>query len=185
MHFDRIRHSFHSSRLLFVHSSHEVLQQIIVGDEALSTFLDIRIPPAWTEFGQAPFLYALNSINKDPTGELWCNWLPILLSENTLIGNCGYKGPPQSGSVEIGYEVASSYRGKGFASEIAQALCTHAFDDTSVTTIIAHTLAEENASVHVLRKCGFIFVHASHDPEDGEIWKWELPKTLFENHTSK
>ncbi len=37
----------------------------------------------------------------------------------------------------------------------------------------AHTLPENNASAHVLKKCGFDFVGEVVDPEDGRIWRWE------------
>jgi RimJ/RimL family protein N-acetyltransferase len=96
-----------------------------------------------------------------------------------LIGNCGYKGPPKEGVVEIGYEVAELYRGQGFATEIATALIEHAFSDHRVEQILAHTLAEENASVHILRRCGFRFGGNIDDPDDGPVWRWSLPRKLF------
>lgn len=167
-----IRHSISTERLLLVNSSTRVLQNILTGD-GLSHYLDIRIADPWTEFGTAPFQYALDQIKDHPEDAVWWSWLPILVSENMLIGNCGYKGPPKDGMVEIGYEVAEKYRGQGFAFEIAKALIENALRDKNVHTLIAHTLAEENASVQVLRKCGFTFISAITDIEDGDIWRWE------------
>jgi [ribosomal protein S5]-alanine N-acetyltransferase len=107
----------------------------------------------------------------------WWSWLPVLNDENMLIGNCGYKGPPKDGMVEIGYEVIEEYRRIGLASEIAAVLVDNAFNDSNVNKIIAHTLAEENASCKVLRKCGFEFVKEINDEEDGLIWQWALERS--------
>jgi hypothetical protein len=43
-----------------------------------------------------------------------------------------------------------------------------------VTLVSAHTLAEENASVAVLRKSGFTRTTEILDPDEGAIWRWEL-----------
>lgn len=91
-----------------------------------------------------------------------------------LVGNSGFKGAPKNGEVEIGYEVAEPYRGKGLATEIAGALIEYAYSFPEVKTIVAHTLSFENPSVSVLRKCGFHFITEVNDPEDGDIWRWEL-----------
>jgi RimJ/RimL family protein N-acetyltransferase len=42
-----------------------------------------------------------------------------------------------------------------------------------VTTVIAHTLAEPNASTRVLANLGFEHTQTIEDPEDGTIWRWE------------
>ena len=92
------------------------------------------------------------------------------------IGACGYKGPPgNDGAVEIAYGIVPEHQGKGYATEAAQALVASA-RDANVRTIRAHTLPETNASTRVLIKCGFHQVSEFHDPEDGIVWRWELPK---------
>lgn len=165
-----------SERIILINSSAEILEKILDSDEALGNHLDIKIPAVWTEFGKPPFQYALERIQKHGSDEQWWSWLPILISENILIGNCGYKGAPTDGSVEIGYEVAEDYRGQGYATEMTIALIQNAFNEKTVRKVIAHTLAEENASVHILRKCGFTFTEEVYDPEDGQIWKWQLSR---------
>ena len=73
-----------------------------------------------------------------------------------MIGGGGYKGKPTAeGMVELGYEITSNYRNNGYATEMARGLIAHAFTNNMVKSIIAHTLAEENASTKVLQKCGF------------------------------
>lgn len=165
-----------SARLDFINVTMEIVEAIVQGDTALSQLLQVTVPSPWTEFGIDPFRYTAKQIYDDPKSAVWWSWLPVFRDEKTLIGNCGYKGLPDQGYVEIGYEVAESRRRQGFATEIAQALIQRAFSFPEVQCVVAHTLAEENASVRVLRTCGFVFIRAIEDPHDGEIWRWELQR---------
>ena len=109
-------------------------------------------------------------------------WVPGFAIEhredNTLIGLCGFKGPPDSErTVEIGYGVASEYRGRGFATEAVQAVAAHSFGTGRIAIVRAHTLPESNASTHVLQKCGFEKTGDVIDPDDpanGIVWRWEI-----------
>lgn len=164
----------YSKRLRFISVTQEIIDNAIEGNDALSSFLSIDIADDWTEFGTDPFLYVRKKLNADPESEGWWSWLAVLKDQNVLIGNSGFKGPPIDHAVEIGYEVAKSLRGIGLATEIAAVLVDHAFAFPDVSHVLAHTLAEENASCNVLRKCGFHFVKEIDDPEDGSIWQWKL-----------
>jgi len=93
---------------------------------------------------------------------------------DTVVGMCGFKGPPAgNGVVEIAYGVSPEYRGKGYATEAAQALTDYAFNSGKVRVVRAHTLPEPNASTRVLTKCGFRRIGEVIDPEDGLVWRWE------------
>ncbi|HZR77684.1 MAG TPA: GNAT family N-acetyltransferase [Chthoniobacterales bacterium] len=95
--------------------------------------------------------------------------------DQTLIGMAGFPGPPNAeGLAEIAYGIAPAYQGKGYATEVAQALIEFASRDPRVGKICAHTLAETNASASVLGKCGFKKVGERIDPENNQaIWLWE------------
>lgn len=173
---EMLDHALPTSRLILINSTPFILEGILKGENGIQDILDIKVPDQWTEFGHAPFKYTLDKIKDTPADSIWWSWLPILVSENMLIGNGGYKGPPENGMVEIGYEVSVDYRNRGFATEIAKALVENAFHHPDVKTIIAHTLPEENESVSVLKKCGFRFVSPMEDPDDGLIWRWQLDK---------
>jgi RimJ/RimL family protein N-acetyltransferase len=43
--------------------------------------------------------------------------------------------------------------------------------------VTAQTLPEENASMRVLRKLGFVLKGSVIDREDGTVWKWSDEKT--------
>lgn len=162
-----------------INCNESVLNHILEGDASLAGYLKVGIPQPWSEFGLGVFEYVLAQLKEDPSLAPWWTYLPILEEENTLVGSCGYKGAPTpEGTVEIGYEVARDYRNRGLATQMTQILVKQAFEHPEIKAVLAHTLAEENASCKVLKKCGFEWVEAIHDDEDGDIWKWRLERPL-------
>jgi RimJ/RimL family protein N-acetyltransferase len=90
------------------------------------------------------------------------------------VGSGSFKGPPTSdGVVEIAYGIAPDHQGKGYATEVAQALVTFAFDYADVRVVRAHTLPESYASKRVLAKCGFEQTGEVVDPDDGWVCRFE------------
>ena len=152
----------------------QIIKHVLSGDETLSSELNLTVPENWSTFGYPAFRYALNVIENNPANAAWWMYLVIHSESQTLIGSCGYKGPPDDlGVVEIGYEVCAAFRNQGIATEITRQLLKKAFEDDRINIVQAHTLAEENASGRVLKKNGFRFVEAVEDEEDGKVWKWE------------
>ena len=162
----------HSTHLQLINCDPKILAAAIAGQEKLAHTLAVRIDPKWTEFGAPIFRYSLDKLETDPASQPWWTYLIIHRVDQVLIGTCGYKGPPVEGRVDIGYEIAPSYRGKGLATEAASLLVQHALLQTEVTRIQAHTLAGPNASTRVLEKSGFRFVKALASV-DGQLWEWE------------
>ena len=89
--------------------------------------------------------------------------------DGELVGWGGFKGPPVEGAVEIGYEIAASRQGRGLATDAVRAMLAEAFADPAVTTVLAHTLPEPNASNHLLRKAGFRFEGDTARPRHGRV----------------
>lgn len=170
-----MKHRIETERLSLLCCDKEILQALVDEDSAIAKLLQINVPAKWTEFGAPAFKYALEKISADAEEETWWSYLPVYKKEKMLIGSCGYKGKPdKNGMIEIGYEVAEAYRGRGFATEMARALIAYGIKDERVKTIQAHTLAEENASGKVLKNCGMKWMEEIIDPEDGRIWRWEM-----------
>jgi RimJ/RimL family protein N-acetyltransferase len=95
---------------------------------------------------------------------------------NQVVGTAGFKGPPDAGGrVEIAYGIVPEFRGRGYATTAAGKLVDFARGDLSVKLICAHTLPENNASTRVLAKNGFAYSGQVDDPDDGTVWRWELP----------
>ena len=148
---------------LVLESTEKVLARI----EALSPADRAEVSPLW-------LTRIRSAISADP----WTHGFSIVeRASSTDIGSCGYKGPPSpEGIVEIAYGVAPEYQGRGYATEAARALVDFAFASDLVGVVCAHTLPENNASTRVLTKCGFGCVGEVVDPEDGLVWRWELPR---------
>lgn len=147
-------------------------------ENELARMLDVEIADGWLVFPEV-IPYSREFLKNNPDAANWWMYFFIHRADSKLIGSGGFKGKPdESGTVEIGYAVAPEYRGKGLATEAAQGMIDFAFSHRQVQTIQAHTLAEENESVRVLRKLGMRFIKGLNDPEDGDIWQWQLKRKV-------
>lgn len=102
----------------------------------------------------------------------WIGYLAI--EEDTCVGFCGFKSPPQNNRVEIAYFTFPEYESCGVATRMAAELIRLALDKTPAVTVAAQTLPEENASTSVLKKLRFRLVDSVEHPEDGLVWEWHL-----------
>jgi RimJ/RimL family protein N-acetyltransferase len=106
--------------------------------------------------------------------EPWIGYLAV--EGDSCVGCCGFTGPPVEGIVEIAYFTFPEFEKRGIATGMAKRLLTIARESDPSISVIAHTLTEENASNHILKKLGFVFGGAVNHPEDGNIWEWRLRK---------
>jgi RimJ/RimL family protein N-acetyltransferase len=72
-----------------------------------------------------------------------------------VTGSLGLFWPPINGTVEIGYGVVASRRGRGYAPEAARALTAFAFTAPEVTMVYARVEPGNTSSIRVLEKAGF------------------------------
>jgi RimJ/RimL family protein N-acetyltransferase len=89
------------------------------------------------------------------------------LADGRAIGGIGFKGQPNGGGVEIGYGLAPSARGHGYAAEALVALLAMAADH-GLSRIIADTTLDNIASQQTLTRAGFTLVGS-----DGEFHHYE------------
>lgn len=75
-------------------------------------------------------------------------------ADGQMIGGIGFKGQPENGSVEIGYGLAPSARGHGYAAEAARALIALAHAHR-LTRVVAETDEGNIASQRTLEHAGF------------------------------
>jgi RimJ/RimL family protein N-acetyltransferase len=74
--------------------------------------------------------------------------------------------------VEIGYGIAPSKRGNGYATVAVAAMVEAALLDPSVDTLTAETAVQNLASQGVLERNGFARAGTRFDVEDGEVIRW-------------
>jgi len=89
------------------------------------------------------------------------------LADGRAVGGIGFKGQPEGGRVEIGYGLAPSARGHGYAAEAVVALLAIAADH-GLSKVIADTTLDNIASQRSLIPAGFRLVGT-----DGELHHYE------------
>lgn len=163
------------SNIRLLPATPDLLREALGGSAALARALGVRVPPGWAENRADSLRYALGKLETDPAAAGWWTYLLLHQPDNSLVGSGGYHGPPTAaGVVELGYEVADEYQGRGLATAFAGALVAQAFAHPAVTAIVAHTLAVLNPSTRVLLNHRFTKVADLDDPADGPLWQWEL-----------
>jgi RimJ/RimL family protein N-acetyltransferase len=147
------------------------VEALIAGDDVFAAEFGLKVIPGYIAFPEA-LEYTRKGLAEgaDPN---WSSHLIIDPDAGELLGLGGFKGPPVDGEVEIGYGVAPERQGRGHATAAARWLTETAFS-RGVEVVIAHTLAEMNASTTVLQRCGMTKAGDVVDPDDGPIWRWEV-----------
>jgi RimJ/RimL family protein N-acetyltransferase len=134
--------------------------------ESFAAVTGLRLPDGWPVFPEA-FSLAIDGSVAPWTGYLFC-------VEDQLVGNGGFVGPPDpSGTAEIGFEIAPEFRNHGFGTSAARTLIEIGLEHGAYR-IIAHTLAERNASIAALRKAGMAFAAEIQEPSLGQIWRYTI-----------
>lgn len=133
------------------------------------------VADGWPQFPEAFTLPPPALRSPTATHSEWPGLFFIHAERRVLLGSGGFKAPPdERGSIEFGYEIAPAFWNQGYATEAAKGLVDFAVRHPSVRTVLAHTLAEPNASNRVLQKVGLTFDGAVPDDELGTIWRWKL-----------
>ena len=89
-----------------------------------------------------------------------------------IVGGVGFLSAPETdGSVEIGYGLAPSAQGHGYATEAVQALVALARAQ-GAATVVAMTDPGNAASHRVLERCGFVRDGEIESGDDGVLWRW-------------
>ncbi|MBD2496631.1 GNAT family N-acetyltransferase [Nostoc sp. FACHB-280] len=168
-------------RLNLVPFNLDVVQVAIKGNAELSSFLDVKVLPDWywhdDEF-MNNFSMIADILSKYPFQREW-GWGSLIIhqADNTLIGHVMVKVIPDStgtptGSLEIGYYVAPSYRQHGYASEATKAVIDWVLSQPHIKNVTAGCDRDNIASKRVLEKIGMELVESRQN-----CLVWKLSKT--------
>lgn len=95
-----------------------------------------------------------DKILREETG---IRWGISLKDEGKIIGSCGFLNwERQHRRIDIGYELASDYWGKGIASEVLEAVITYGFEKMNVERIQALIEPPNIASIKLVERHGFL-----------------------------
>jgi RimJ/RimL family protein N-acetyltransferase len=105
----------------------------------------------------------------------WVGYLGF--EDDTCVGTCGFKSPPENNRVEIAYFTFPEHESRGVATRMASELIRLARANAPAVTVTAQTLPEESASTSILRTLGFRLTGTLEHPDDGLVWEWQLTGT--------
>jgi RimJ/RimL family protein N-acetyltransferase len=129
---------------------------------AIPAELRVELSPSWLE-----------RVEGASASDPWLHGFRAVADDGHVIGQGGFKAPPEAGMVEIAYMVDSGHQHRGYATEIAAGLTAFAFSFADVNRVWAHTLVAGAASQRVLVKCGFRNQGEVVDPDDGVVLRFE------------
>ena len=145
-----------------------------------SEMIGSPVPDGWPEFPEA-IGFTLEHLQNAPEADHpWSMQFFVDAATGRLLGSGGFASRPVDRTVEIGYEVAPEFRGRGFGTAAARALVESAVASGEVDHVIAHTRPGPNPSTGVLVSLGFEHVADQEDSEVGTVWEWRWSRSLVE-----
>lgn len=108
-----------------------------------------------------------------PNERAWYAMWMIELRDGTHVGELCFKGISPDGAVEIGYGIAESYEGHGYATEAVSAVTEWAARQEDIKCVEAEAEEENIASLRVLEKSGFVPNGERGEEGPRFVWKKE------------
>jgi RimJ/RimL family protein N-acetyltransferase len=145
-----------TERLVLVGADSGLLRSDLAGKKALARKAGAIVPRTWPpEHHDRPVIeWMMGMVGNTKPDDIWRPYYILLREPRTLIGTCGYKGPPDAvGRVEVGYSVLPAFQRRGFASEAVSMLMAQAFAH-GAREVAAETFPSLLASRRVMEKCG-------------------------------
>jgi RimJ/RimL family protein N-acetyltransferase len=161
-----------SPEIRLVAATVPLLEALTTDPAGFGELIGSPVPEGWPEFPEA-IAFTLEFLRAASDSERpWSMQFFVEGSSGTLVGSGGFATPPRDRTVEIGYEIAPGFRGRGLGAASARALVDRAVESGQVDRVVAHTLAGPNPSTGVLVSLGFEQVGEQEDPDAGLIWQW-------------
>jgi RimJ/RimL family protein N-acetyltransferase len=163
-----------------VPASVELLNALSENRARFEELIGSPVPDGWPEFPEA-IGFTLDHLQHAPERDrAWSMQLFVDRASGRLLGSGGFAAPPADRTVEIGYEVAPEFRGRGYGVAAARALVALAVASGEVDHVVAHTLPHSNPSTGVLVSLGFQHVADQQDDEVGVVWEWRWTRPPVE-----
>ena len=170
-----------TERLDLVSMSPEFLDALFAGrrDEA-AELVGAEIPREFPHPAEEGFLRLRHRQMLDASQEQrWLARAVVLRAERRMIGHAGYHGNPgvnekgRPDGVEIGYSIFEPYRGRGYATEAVRGLIDYARGE-GMGVVVASVAPDNERSLAIVRKLGFVETGSHWDDEDGLELEFEL-----------
>jgi RimJ/RimL family protein N-acetyltransferase len=171
-----------SRRLDLVSMSPEFIGALLDGDrDQAVALIGIELPQGWPDDNTWGFLrMRFGQLQREPEAQQWLGRALVLRRPRTMVGYAGFHGPPGSNAleeadaVELGYTVLEPFRRRGYAAEAARELMEWAREQHGIRTFVASVSPENEPSLALVRKLGFVHVDERMDEVDGLELVFEL-----------
>lgn len=146
--------------------------RLLAGDLAgVGRDLDADIGADWLDDARWLLSLRRDQLRRHPDHEPWLI-RPIIRREGgerpTAIGYVNFHAPPdEAGVAEIGYALLPAWRGRGYAIEAARGALAWAAADPRTRTLRASVAPDNEASLRLIARLGFVQVGEQWDPDDG------------------
>lgn len=108
--------------------------------------------PAATE---AAAVAMLARIERDRARGEALHWGVCLRGGDEVVGTCGFYRGFVGNVGEVGYLLREAYRGRGLMTAAVRLVVAYGLDTLRLDAIVAHTAADNHASMRLLRRVGF------------------------------
>ncbi|HET9878347.1 MAG TPA: GNAT family N-acetyltransferase [Candidatus Limnocylindria bacterium] len=159
-------------------------ERLIIGDGAtVGRELDAIFGDDWLADANWLLILRRRQLAEHPDHQPWLV-RPLIRrepgTEPDTIGYVNFHGPPSDeGIAEIGYALLPAWRGRGYAVEAARATLASALDDPRVRTLRASVSPDNERSLRLIAKLGFVRTGEQWDPEDGLELVHDLSREAF------
>jgi [ribosomal protein S5]-alanine N-acetyltransferase len=163
--------------------SPELAEALLADRAEAERLLGAAVPAGWPDEHDARFLHLrLDQMRSDPSTREWLVRAVVSREEARLVGHAGFHGPPgvngpeKAGALEVGYTILPGDRGRGLATEAARALLDWAAETHGIRCFIASIAPDNEPSLAIARKLGFVQTGEQWDEEDGLELVFELAR---------
>lgn len=160
-----------SQRLELLSMSPEFMAAVLDGrrDKA-EELIGFSLSDEWPGDRERTLRMRQDQLRADPSSQPWLLRAIVLRQPaRSLVGQINFHAPPDSrGAVEVGYSILPEHRRRGYATEAVEALFIWAYREQGVRHFIASVSPDNEASLGVIGKFGFVQTGSQWDDEDGE-----------------
>jgi [ribosomal protein S5]-alanine N-acetyltransferase len=149
--------------------------------EEAAEVLEIELPDEFPTEGERRFLgMRLRQMREDVRYQQWCPH--VIALDGRMIGHAGFHGPPGSNAakvpdaVEYGYKIFPAWRGRGYATQAATMLMDLAEEWAGISHFVLSVAPDNEPSLAIVRKLGFVRTGEQMDDEDGLEHVFELER---------
>lgn len=171
-----------TDRLELVPISLDAMDALIGGRSSeAASIAGIRVPEGWPDKHDEGFLaLRARQLRESPARAEWPVYAIALRdADRTMIGHAGFHGPPginarrAEDAVEFGYTVFEDFRGRGYATEVVQALLESS-RERGIRHFVLSVAPTNEPSLAIVRRFGFEQTGSQWDEEDGKELVFEL-----------